>query len=286
MVLILLISFIIFLVWCRAADRKGGGSESLVVVTRRMVWKHFKLACWMTIGLGIIMWLFGAKSRKENPGLNHPVDSVSQTVATLFAPIALILVIFARYMYDDHRAAFNFGLLAFYLIWLVATTWYVVGKEYEYRSGAMVLRVPVRMEVWGCDPNNPVLQKDVPTDVRCQFEGFSLNERRAAFAAFDEDLPWEEAVLSPVSSAEKFPVYSTARRVLDQERQLPSLEWEFPKAYTHRERLPFQLKAMVPWVLIAALIIFFFTSWRNAPDCCNEWCTANSMALFRLISPR
>lgn len=174
-----IIAIIAFLAWCRAAHMYAANrrpSGSLVVVTRRLIWMHVKLALWMTIVLGFVMFLFSEKSKKENPGLNHPVETAFQIIATLFAPIALGVVFFISYLYDDHRVVLNLGALALYLLWLLSVTDNIVKQEYSDR----------RTSRW--------------------------------------------------------------------------------------------LAAVVPWVLIAALVAVFFVSWQNPSDCSNEWCTAAEAA--------
>jgi hypothetical protein len=145
-VLVGIIAIIAFLVWCRsahvhAANRRPSGS--LVVVTRRLIWMHVKLALWMTLVLGFFMFLFSEKSKKENPGLNHPVETVFQVIATLFAPIALGVVFFISYLYDDHRVVFNLGALALYLMWLLSVTDNMVKQEYSDRRTSLWLAAMV-----------------------------------------------------------------------------------------------------------------------------------------------
>lgn len=133
-VLVGIVAIVAFLVWCRAAHMYAANrrpSGSLVVVTRRLIWMHFKLALWMTIVLGFAMFLFSEKSKKENPGLKHPVETTFQIIATLLAPIAFGVVFFISYLYDDHRVLLNLAALALYLLWLFSVTDNVVKQEYS-----------------------------------------------------------------------------------------------------------------------------------------------------------
>ena len=102
-----MIPVIVLLIWCRAAGRAGGGSETLLVVTRRMVWNHLKLALCVVLGFFVMMWLFAANSRKQASGLRHPIEWLVQAIVGFFGAIALGLAIFSSYVYDEHKSVHN-----------------------------------------------------------------------------------------------------------------------------------------------------------------------------------
>jgi hypothetical protein len=227
------IAIIVLLVWCRAADQDSGDSESLVVVTRRLTWKHFKLACWMTIGLGIIMWLFSSMSKKRPSA----PEKLVQLIVGPLAAVALGLCVFSSFVYDGHRAAFNIGVLALYLVWLGITTSNVVwDDEYRTKRGTKVLRMPDRDDVWGSEEYPYIQYQNVPKDVQqglVYADGYPV--RRALYKRFYEDL--------------RDGLYDTGNP--------PSREWELHLRYTKKEFNVLTLKAMVPWVVVAASIMVF-----------------------------
>jgi len=117
-----------------AANRRPSGS--LVVVTRRIVWKHVKLA--LTFGIGFLIAIFaimsilgeaGAYSKSmtiygKGPELEkHRSFSgkVWHEVASLLAPFALLICILSSSVQDfylAHLTPCDSALFCLYLVWL------------------------------------------------------------------------------------------------------------------------------------------------------------------------
>lgn len=260
-VIIAAVGIIAILAWCRSADRNAAdrghrdGSESLVFITRRLVWKHFKLALCIVGSFFVVMWLFATMSKKRP---NAP-QALLQSIVGPIAAIVLGFLIFASYIYDEHRMVFNIGLAALYLIWLLWITYAIVDEEYNYKAGTKILREPTKEDVWGRDGDFPILQNHVPDEIRKSVEKGMEGEKYAVRLATERHL--YESFYKDLADG----LYDTGKH---------SRKWEFPEEYTNRELRPFRLKAMLPWVLMAALVMVLIP-WRGAADApCYNGCTA------------
>ncbi len=276
LVLILMIPVIAFLAWCRAADRTaaerpsqyGDGSESIVFVIRRLIWKHVKLALYMCGGFLLAMFSLKGASEK-NEGLNQPVTSLLQVIAGLLAPIVLVVGIYFSYMYDEHKVILNLMLIAVYLIWLYATAFETVCEEYHYKAGTKILRKPTRYDVWGYSKKHPILQRShVPADVREDIENALKNQADSSSLRWVKQQMW-------MSFDKDF-----ADGLYDSENH--PREWGFPEEYTDKERKSFRRLVLVPCLLVLALVSWQVPSWHGAADQpCYHGCTAEEARVER-----
>ena len=120
---------IAFVIWCRAADQDIAGrlpSKNPIRVIRRLIWKHFKLAFGIAITAVLVFFVFGEKGKSTSPGLEHPVEFGFNIVATVLAPIFLVLLILSQ----TYRHQACVAAVVLYLIWLVFTTGKIIVQEY------------------------------------------------------------------------------------------------------------------------------------------------------------
>src|SRR5208282_2623715 len=241
----------------------GSGSESLVTVFARMVWQHVKLACWLTVGLGIVMMIFSANSKKSAQFQSHPIQWVFQLIVGLIGLPLLLIVIFVEWLYDGHRVVFNLGLLALYLAWLLFNAWVAVAKEFWVKHGTSVRRQVEMEDVWGPEyGKDPHLQAaGTPwLDSFRSFEGRAIISRERVYSDMVDDHKFQDEVFK------------------DQMADLPV-------RYTDAEHMSLILPAMAPWLLAAALVLAA-VPWHGVADAvCYHGCTADEADAIAANTP-
>ncbi len=213
----------------------------LLAVFFRMVWQHVKLACWLTVGLGLIMLIFSANSKKQQSLGSNPLMWLFQFILGAIGLPLLVLFIFVGWLHDDHRVIFNLGLLVIYLVWLwLNVRFCAVPGEFWVKRGTSVRRRVWMDDVWGPDwENKPQFQEAA----RPWFNAF----RKWLGETFESD----ESGLSEAKLYTDLMACTDLQRIeffADQTADLPV-------GYTDKELGDLTLVAMAPWLLLAALAL-------------------------------
>jgi len=241
------------------------GSESLVTVFIRMVWQHVKLACWLTVGLGIVMLIFSANSKKSAQFQMHPIQWIFQLIVALVGLPLLLFCVFVEWLYDGHRVVFNLGLLVLYLVWLAINAALVITGEYWVKHGTRVRRQVEMEDVWGPEyEKNPRLQDAARPWLDSFGKGLTDFTRECGNTEynFSKDGFYREMVAADYRGRDQ--VFK------DQMADLPV-------KYTFEEQMRLVLPAMAPWLLAAALVLAA-VPWHGAADAaCYSGCSTEEV---------
>src|SRR5208282_5496601 len=252
------------------------GSESLVTVFARMVWQHVKLACWLTVGLGIVMMIFSANSKKSAPFQSHPIQWIFQLIVGLIGLPLLLIVIFAEWLYDGHRAVFNLGLFAIYLVWLFINGWMVVGDEYWVKHGTRVRRQVWMADIWGpAYESKPQLQQAGNEYLNALGKDLTTFSREGGNKeySFSKEGFYAEMMASRDRLGRIF-FFSDTHQVAD-----------LPVEYTDAEHWKLVKVALLPWLLAAALVLAAIP-WHGAADAaCYHGCSAEEAYAAAVATP-
>ncbi len=231
-----------------------------------MIWQHIKLACWMTVGLGIVMLLFKSQSKKEGVS-KHPILGVLQILVAPLAAVALGVLIFGSYLHDEHRAIFNLGLLAIYLVWLHINVWWVVGNDYQKNPNVIVRRIVTMEDVWGPDyEKTPQIQEAA--------RPWLNSYRKTRFEKEQSEKDIYDLGMYRSAGCSRY-VYGD-----DEMADLPAY-------YTSTEQKKLEYAVMAPWLLAAALVLAFIPWHGAAETVCAHGCSlaeADSIAESTPIS--
>src|SRR5208282_2162520 len=244
------------------------GSESPVTVFARMVWQHVKLACWLTVGLGLVMLRFSANQKKSAPFQSHPFQWIFPIIVGFIGMPLLLFFIFVEWLHDGHRAVFNLGLFAIYLVWLFINAWMVVTEEYWVKHGTSVRRRVWMEDIWGPDwGSKPQLQ-----------EGGRL--------WLDSKISWLDSGDCPVkTSRERWYTDLTAATDLQRIAFFADEMADLPVEYTGAEQKKLVYAAVAPWLLLAALVLAL-VPWHGVADAvCYHGCTADEADAIAANTP-
>lgn len=159
---------VIFLIWCWAANDRHdrAPSRSLVVVARRLIWMHIKLA--LKLGFGFVLAFFaimsilgeaGAYSKSmtvygKGPELERYRSfsgRVWHEAASFLAPLALLICILSSWVEDfylAHTTPCNLALFGLYLVWLWVAVRDIVRDEYTEDKTRWAFRSVAAIGVW------------------------------------------------------------------------------------------------------------------------------------------